>query len=418
MSKKSPKKVPVEKKLIPEENPKKPETSPGDVAEKGEKETPERKRPPEGSFRKIETLNKEIPGELAKETEKRPPGEKRSQEGSFRKIETLNEVPWETTEEEPWQPLVGKEPTFAPDRRLKRVRKWNWRHALAATAAVIAFALVIIMPATHYYREGFDLGVREGLREARERITREGVKWPADLTAKVDAAMIELRRGDPAAALKHLREVAAVKPDISSLSYLIALAAMQSGDIDLAEQNAQESIEKQERVSDSLALLSVLAVQKGVDKSRPHMGDPGLRAEAFLRQAILADIANPYPRYELATLLRYQGRDADALHEIESAQARLNPVDSHLVMDVTLAIMRMEKLPVADLPAEAPASDDVRKLLPAAYAAMRRENFAQAAALLEKCRKELPPDIFDYLIYDPALKRYKSRPELRAIYGP
>ena len=80
------------------------------------------------------------------------------------------------------------------------------------------------------------------------------------------------------------------------------------------------------------------------------MGVPRLRAEQLLRQACLADAANPYPRFELGTLLRYQGRREEALAQIKGAQARLNPIDSHMIMGITLALMKIEELPVEQLP--------------------------------------------------------------------
>jgi Flp pilus assembly protein TadD len=275
----------------------------------------------------------------------------------------------------------------------------------------------LILFARHFYRSGREQGINEGIKQARSEAAREGVEWPTQTETELNAAMNELRRGDAAAALQKLRGLESSQPPVSSLSYLVALTAMQDGDIDLADRKARESIDKLERISDSLALLSVLESQKAADPSRKVFGDPSMRSEALLRQAILADAANPYPHFELATLLRYRGRKDEAMAEIQAAQARLNPVDSHLIMAVTLALMKIEETPVAELPMVAPVTDDPARLFPAAYVAMRREDFAQAAALLQKCRDLLAPDVFSYLVTDPVLRLFSDRPELAPFYG-
>jgi len=320
----------------------------------------------------------------------------------------------------------GEEPAWGdpePDDPWRRGKgRKGRRPAGCLPLGFLLLFLAVALPAIvgfswHYYQSGYASGLSAGMNEAKKIASRGETPWPAEVAAELDLAMIELRDDQADAALTRLQKVESANPAVSSLAYLVALAALQSGDIDLAEQKANESIDKQERISDSLALLAVLASQKAGDATRPQMGVPRLRAEQLLRQACLADAANPYPRFELGTLLRYQGRREEAIAEIKGAQARLNPIDSHMIMGITLELMRLETLPVEQLPPAEASSDDVRKVFPAAYAAMRRGDFPQAAALLQKCRESLPADVFDYLIFDPVILKYRDQPELKVFFG-
>ncbi|MFZ4681500.1 MAG: tetratricopeptide repeat protein [Terrimicrobiaceae bacterium] len=357
----------------------------------------------------------------AEESAAPSPGETPSAEGAQAATPLRNE-PAEPAgsrfdgEEAAWGDPESDEP-----RRKAKGRKGR-RPAGCLPLGFLLLFLAVALPAIigfswHYYQSGYASGLSAGMNEAKKIASRGETSWPAEVAAELDLAMIELRDDQADAALTRLQKVESANPAVSSLAYLVALAALQSGDIDLAEQKASESIDKQERISDSLALLAVLASQKAGDATRPQMGVPRLRAEQLLRQACLADAANPYPRFELGTLLRYQGRREEAIAEIKGAQARLNPIDSHMIMGITLELMKLETLPVEQLPPAEASSDDVRKVFPAAYAAMRRGDFPQAAALLQKCRESLPADVFGYLIFDPVILKYRDQPELKVFFG-
>jgi hypothetical protein len=147
------------------------------------------------------------------------------------------------------------------------------------------------------------------------------------------------------------------------------------------------------------------------------MGSSIKRSENFLAQAIAADPSNPYPRFELATLLRYDRRKEEAAVQLKGARSLLNPIDSHSIMDITTAIMRLEVLPEDQVPGKIAPSDNPIKLIPAAYAAMRRGDFADAAAMLRAAREVMSPESFDYLINDPAMRRYAREAQLAEFYN-
>lgn len=276
--------------------------------------------------------------------------------------------------------------------------------------------LLMIIPMVIVAWAFYDLGSAGGLEQAEEAATKEGAQLPPEISAKLDGALIALRNGDSPKAVRDLQEVEREPLNYPSVTYLLALAAMQDGNIDLSEKKVQASIDKRERISDALALQAVLETQKAHDPSRAKMVDPRKRAEIYLRQAIVADAANPYPHFELASLLRHRGEREEALREVKAAEARLNPVDSHTIMGLTMALMELENMPPDQLPPKAVDSDDIQKLFPSAYAEMRRGDFATAAVLLRKCRKLSAPDIFDYAVNDPAIRKYARQPELAEFY--
>lgn len=255
-------------------------------------------------------------------------------------------------------------------------------------------------------------GLAAGRKQADDEALRERLSIPPEIAAKIDEALLKLRAGDASAALTILQAIESEKGFYPSLSYLVALAAVQSGDVKLAERKIEETIVKRERVSDALALQAVVESMKPADPTRAVMGDPKVRSENLLRQAILADPANAAPRFELATLLRYTNRRDEARQEIRAAQARLNPVDAHTVTEVTLALMDLEDTPDDQLPVNAEPPRNLAAALVAANAALRRGDVSTAVTLLKAGREMTSPDIFYYLTSDPVFRRYRDQSEL------
>lgn len=285
----------------------------------------------------------------------------------------------------------------------KRVRLFP---ALAGSLAVIIFFCIVF----------WNLGAGAGKAEMLRETSKEGASVSKDFLEQLDQALADLRAGDADKAVKKLQELEKPDTQVASLTYLLALAAMQNGNTDLAEKKAAESIAKRERVSDSLAIQAVLETQKGGNSVIPKFGDPRLRSELLLRQAILADTANPFPMIELATLLRYQKRRSEAQDLLRAARSRLNPVDSHTVVDVTLALSQLEDAPDDKLPQIADPDRDSTSAFSAAYIAMRQHDFDKAAGLLDLLNRRMPADLFYYLVNDPALRRYASEPKLQKFF--
>lgn len=276
------------------------------------------------------------------------------------------------------------------------------------TAAVIVIILSCII--------AWNLGIDEGKKISLLEATKENLSTPKEALAELDGALADLRSGNSERGLKKLKELEQSSNGVASLSYLLAIAAVQNGDVELAEAKARESIAKRERVSDALAVQSVLEIQKGANPAIRKFGDTGMRAELLLRQAILADAANPNPMIELATMLRSRKRNEEAMALLRGARSRLNPVDSHSVVDVTLSLSTLEMTPDAQLPEITDSDKDLVSGFSAAYTAMRKGDFDRAAGILGATHQRTSPDLFDYLINDPAFRPYAVEAKLQEFF--
>ena len=231
-------------------------------------------------------------------------------------------------------------------------------------------------------------------------------EFPEELLPALDAALKTLRKGGNLEALDALNKLVAANPQAPSIHYAAALAALQAGYPREADRLADTSIKNGFRVSDSWALKAALAasLSKGAASER----------ESLLKKAIAADPMNPSPFIEMASLLRYQGKNDLAAGLLESAASRLNPADAGTVVETTKAILAVdaaENLVPPGQPLGIPSKD-----LPNAYSEMKRGNFENAAAILRFCRDQTAPDIFSYLVNDPSLRKFTSRPELKEFY--
>lgn len=313
-------------------------------------------------------------------------------------------------------PEAESEPQAQPTRSPERHRKPSaLSHLFRLKLPFVPVAIVFLIALIGIGLWAHGNGVLEGRRLAEQEAQKAFPEISAETMARLDKAALGLRSGEASEALTVLSELES-STTIPSLSYLVALAALQSGDVDLVEEKAKLSIKKREKISDSLALLAVVESQRGSDKTRVKMGNSVRRAEDFLHQAIAADPANPYPRFELATLLRYDKRREEAAKELKGARSLLNPIDSHSIMDITTRVMAVEQLPLDKVVKMTEVSDNPQKLIPGAYAAMRVGDFEQAAQLLRIARDVMPLESFDYLINDPAFRRFAREPRLAEFY--
>lgn len=263
---------------------------------------------------------------------------------------------------------------------------------------------------------GFRWGAWASSLQAERLATKEKFPIRSEGLAALNTALQHLRDGDPAPALKILQELETTNPEISGLTYLVALAAVQEGNIALSQRKIDETIAKRERISDALALQAVLESQKRNDSSITTMGDPRVRSEEYLRRAMTADAANPYPMIELGTLLRYQKRPDEARELLRGARSRLQPVDSATVVDVSLALMDVEETPTDRLALPADPEKDVTSLFKSAYIALRLGQTDQAVDYLRKVRPRMTIDLFDYLINDPVFRRYVDEPKMKEFF--
>lgn len=302
----------------------------------------------------------------------------------------------------------------------RRFSKGRFRARLRRARLPVAIALGLgVLASLVAYRIGEslgeDLGRRKqiGLMEIVE--SRRVYELPEQVARRLDDLLLEVRslRGPRSAqAAQSIAALAAEYPNVASMHYAAAIAALEAGDLSAVEEQAKISISRGERLSDAHVLLSIVESQRR--SQQPHqLVPPMARVKEHLAAAIKADPMNPAPRIELGSLLRYSGDTEGALRELRAARARSLPVDSHLSVDVTVSLMEVESLPTEVLQARDPHSDDPRALLPAALVALRTDNPALAAHILRRAQAILPRETFSYLVNDAAFRRYAELPEIR-----
>ena len=280
--------------------------------------------------------------------------------------------------------------------RARKTGRTGKRTAFFITAGLAAAALSVL---------SFLCGKAVGRESASHNIKPEAPskEFPAAALPDLDAALALLRKGKSLEALEALKALLNSHPDAPSVHYATAISAIQAGYPREAERMADASIKHGFRVSDSLALKAAL-LPAGATAER----------EALLKRAITADPMNPCPLLELASLYREQKQPDLARSALESAAFRLNPADAQTVLETTRAIMDMDQtgeLPPVAQPLGIPSRD-----FPNAYAEMKRGNFQNAVTILKFCSNFTTPDLFAYLLNDPALRKFARRTELSEFY--
>ena len=223
----------------------------------------------------------------------------------------------------------------------------------------------------------------------------------------INQALTLLRQKQEEAAFQIIATLRLTNPRLSSLSYLTAIAALQGGDLQTAASEVEAARQSGEKVSDIYALDATLQTLK------PEAADEEVqRAEALLREAIVADQANPAPRLQLGLQMRARGEHEAARAMLASARLRLHPVDPAVTIDTTLLLSELEGRPTDLLPTDLDPDKSTANLLGAAYIAMRREDYALITRLLETARARLSPELYYFLLSDPAFAPYRARPGL------
>ena len=274
--------------------------------------------------------------------------------------------------------------------------------ALAKHPRALAAAAVFVLLLT-----GFLFGRLQSGSSAEEE-ERALTKPSPQLVKELNEALALIESGESSEALQKIQSLSAKHPDVSSLDYLAALAAMQAGDLKTAQERASLSVSKNQKVSDSLVLLSMTESGAGTG-GKSSLRDPKIVRESLLREAVNADVANPFPMIELASFLRRQKRDEEALDLLRAANARLHPIDTHVVVRTSIQLMKLQQMPDEQLPA-AFSEGSITEIFSSVYISLRKKDYNQAAIAIEKGRQQAAPDLFAYLINDPAFKPFLSEP--------
>ena len=277
--------------------------------------------------------------------------------------------------------------------------------ASIVVGVLISFALVAWLA----YHQGF-MASQNRLMDLR---AESPPPIPPEFQGTIESALQAYSKGNAADAVEILSGVYRKNQTIPSTCYLMALTAIQSGNLALASEKVDESILKGERLSDSLALKAAVEMEK---PNEGGMGDPKVRAESLLRSAMAADISNPRPYIELASLLRFQGRNDEARQLFEAASVRLNPVEGQALVETSLSLLNLQQTPNDKLPDDWDSDKDPRSLVSAAYVAKRKNDIPAVKASLAKAKERLSPALYNYLMNDPAIRVFSKNPQMSGFF--
>jgi hypothetical protein len=191
---------------------------------------------------------------------------------------------------------------------------------------------------------------------------------------------------------------------------------MRGKNFELAGERAALSIRKKERISDSIAIQALIEILKGEDPNLKKFGDHVLRSELLFRRAMLADPANPVPMIELASLLRGQKKNAEAIQLLQAARTRVQPFDLPAFLEAAIVLTTLQDTPDSDLPKAGDPGKDLPAAISAAYLSMRKGQFGEASKILKAIRTQTAPSYFRYLMSDPAIRPYSRVRELQEFF--
>lgn len=269
----------------------------------------------------------------------------------------------------------------------------------------LASAVSFVISGVFFYSLGHRIGRSTGGGEV--------VKLKTELTPETqqsfDKILLDIQEGRGKEALEGIKLLQVSDPDVPSLSLTAANASVLANELESAQAYIAASIKDRELVSDALTLQALMEALVLRQKDYKKMGDPKVRLESLLRQAIAADPTNPRPFLELATMYRLLNRSDEALALLKSAKLRLSVPTDTLVADVALALLQLQMLSDENLPELSNETTlEVRSLFSNAYTAMRLGKTEIANARLSQAREILPANLFSRLVKDLAFSAYSK----------
>jgi len=253
----------------------------------------------------------------------------------------------------------------------------------------------------------YSLGKRIGLSMEGGDVVKLKTELTPETQQLFDKIFLDIQEGRGKEALESIKLLQGRDPEVPSLYLTAANASILASELESAQGYIEDSIKARELVSDAFTLQAMIEVLHLRQKDYKKMGDPKVRLESLLRQAIAADPTNPRPFLELAAMYRLLNRSEDALALLKSAQVRLSVFTDTLVADVAIALLQLQMSSDENLPALSDKSPlNVRLLFSDAYTAMRLGKTEVAIARLSQAREILPSNLFSKLVNDPAFFAY------------
>lgn len=224
---------------------------------------------------------------------------------------------------------------------------------------------------------------------------------------KVAQAAEAQNRGWLVSSRKLLDEAVALDPNAPGLKFQRAIQEMREGHPRRAAAFARASLASRQKIADSHTLLGLLA-QKDKDLAE---------AERQMRLALEAEPENARGYYNLSEILRWRGRSADALTQLEIARKK-QPSDPVVQLKIRLAQIEVgDRLTFIRPKTGENEPMDPSWTLTEAALALRAGKMDKAGELLDQASLALPPEFFyPLLAEDHFFQTYKAEPALERFF--
>ena len=276
----------------------------------------------------------------------------------------------------------------------------------------VSLRAVIISTSLGVFLSGlllFSLGYNAGRSADKSEPLTSYPEITHELQISLDEIFSDLQQGFSKEALEKTSRLELKAPHMPSLSALAANAALMMNDLEMAESQTAESLRKGQLVSDALVLQAMISIKRMQSEGYQAMGNPKVRIETLLRNAIAADPSDPIPYFVLAAVKRAAREPKEALALLKSSRLRQVVSADSMVTDASIALLELEITPDEELPvlSDKPSGHSV-ELICSAYTAMRLGDSEAAISRLERARDALPPKVFAQILKDSAFDIYKK----------
>ena len=301
----------------------------------------------------------------------------------------------------------------SPKKRSDRGPSWDGR------LHVLWTGVLVVLASTAAALLAFSIGLRDGMARAEAAALKENVNPPPEVRKAIEQGMSDLLEGRSKEALAQFQAIKATQPALSSLSILAARAALQAGELNLAQQMVDEALGTRESVSEALTMQALIEARLATSESFKSMGNPRIRIEQLLQRAIAADVTDPRPLIELAVLRRFERKFDEAEELLQAARARQSVSTDRLALDVSLELLALQKLDDDAVRMRGEESfNGLGAPLLRAYRALRLGDSATAESSLAEASATLPTPTFKQCLRDPAFVPFGKSPLLQPFLNP
>ena len=263
----------------------------------------------------------------------------------------------------------------------------------------------------------FTLGQKSSRVMEDIEMPRAQLEITPEVQQLLDQVFMDLKDRKGHQALEKIDNLRTLAPNLTSTSILAANAALLENDLEKVESESQDALLKKELESDAFMLQALAILSQIKDKSFKSIGNPKVRVESLLRQAISANPLNPEPYILLAAVKRSALESREALGLLHSSRLRQSAATDTIVTDAAISLLELDMMLDADLPTLSEKIEvGALNQITTAYTAMRLGKTEVAVSNLTRAKESLPSKVFSQILADPAFRDYSKNPEFGEFF--